>query len=643
MTRVAGSSHRWLAAIVTMIFWCLPPRMARAEATATLVAGSEQVEAGKPVAVQLSVSSTEGSPDSPRLDVPHGFNTRGPSVSQRYSTSISGFSATTKREITATWNVMTNAVGKHTIGPARAVVDGKTVTSNAVTISVLAPGSLPSAPQQAQRPGSLLDDDDFFKGFPGFGRSRLDDLFGPRQPDLLPQAPPEFQLAEAPDGLAFLNATITPTTAVVGQQVTLRIVAYGAAGRFQERDPREPRRADFFSISMLDNQGSERLYSTRIGSSDYLAVKVREYALFPLKAGKLEIGPMKMLFHGSNYLSRKTGAPIERESQPLIVDVKEPPASERPIDYQVGDVGTYKLTATVSPRSIEQGNSFSVVAVLEGEGNPPQNLHAPERNELEWLQPTLTEHLQVNARKRVEGRRTFTYIVKANKAGTIEVGELRLPYYDPSTGKYEIAKANLGNVSVTAVAPATTPGRTAVDAAAQKPDEISLADLAKPRPVLAPYAPRSPAWVRSPWLWWLTLGAPAAAFMLRPLSNQLTNLSSRRRERRNSLKNQVQQQMLQAASLAESGDGAGALSALERAIFMGVEDATGVKARAVLRSKLRETLLAHGMSEGQANETTELLSEFESHRFGGTTTGLDELTKRTRKLVRTFGSRKEAV
>lgn len=643
-TRAHGFWQRCLPLLLglSLLLWRTP---ARAEVSAQLVTGGEQVEAGKPIAVQLSVSSDEGAPESPRLDVPGNWNTRGPSVSRRYSTSISGFSATTKRELTATWNVTTNSVGKHTIGPARAVVDGKTVVSNTVTLDVVPPGTLKAPPPPPQRKGSLLDDDDFFKGFPGFGRSPLDDLFGPMRADVAPQAPPEYQLEQARDGLAFLNATITPTIAVVGQQVTLRIVAYGAAGRFRENDPREPRRADFFSIPMMDPQNPERMYTTRIGSSDYLAVKVREYALFPLKAGKLEIGPMKMQFYGSNYISRTTSTPVERESQTLVLDVQEPPAEQRPLDYQVGDVGKYSLAATVTPRSIGQGDSFSVVAVLEGEGNPPQTLRVPEQSGLEWLQPTLTEQLRVNARRRVEGKRTFTYIVKATRAGTLDVGELRLPYFEPSSGSYEVARVNLGKVTVSAAAPAVaSPNASAasLDQSNHATDELSLTELASARPKLSPYEPKDEAWARSPWLWAVTLTTPALAFALQPLRTRLSSFATRRKQDRTSLRNQVQQQLNQARELAKAGDSSGALSALERAIFWALEDATGVKARAILQSELHATLVESGMSSAQAMETTEVLREVESYRFGGAQGGLEGLTRRADKLVSSFGSRKEA-
>lgn len=646
MSRGAVLTKGWQLALLVLT-WLFLSGIARAEVTARLITGSEQVEAGKPVAIQLSVSSDEGAAESPRLSVPDHMSTRGPSISQRFSTSISGFSATTKRELVATWNVVTNVVGKHTIGPARAVVDGKTITSNSITLNVLPAGSLPT-PTPAQptpgSPGSLFDDDDFFKGFPGFGRSRLDDLFGPRQADQLPAAPPEYQLEKAPDGLAFLNATVHPANAVVGQQVTLRVIAYGAAGRFQPREPREPRRADFFSVSMLDHQAQERQYVTRIGSNDFVAVRVAEYALFPLKAGKLEIGPMKMMFYGSNYISRATGAPIERESQTLVVDVREPPAAGRPLDYQVGDVGSYKLVANVTPRSIERGDSFSVVATLEGEGNPPQSLRIPEQSGLDWLQPTITEQLQVNQRRRVAGKRTFTYIVKAEKEGTVDLGELRVPYYDPATGRYEVAKTNLGRITVNAPSTATTAtgGTDAPSDTTPPADELSVADLAKPRPSLGRYEPNDHSWARSPWLWTLGLGAPALAFALQPLRTRFAALASRRAQSRNSLKNQARQQLDQASAFHKTGDASKTLSALERALFLGIEDATGIKARALLRSTLHHNLVTHGLNESQASEAQELLAEIETLRFGNSDSGLDALLRRTTALVSAFPSRKEA-
>jgi hypothetical protein len=629
--------HRLLVGFCVALSVLFGGAHAHAEISAQLGASVAKVEVGRPLRIELNVSSDEGSPESPRLTIPNGFGLRGPSVSTQFSASLNGWSAQTKRSITATWEVNASKTGTFTIGPAQAFVEGKSVSSNAVTIEVVPAGTLPVAPAPAPRRGlrSPFDDDDFpFPGFPGFGRpgrSMLDDLLQ-QQIDEFPQAPPEFQVSAARDRTAFLEATITPEHPVVGQQVTLRIVAYGAKGRFRESDTREPRRADFFSMPLQETSNQQQLFDVRVGDTDYLAVKIREFALFPLKSGKLEIGPMKMAFYGSNYVSARTGQPIERESKPLYVDVADPPAQGRPIDYQLGDVGAFKLDATVSPKTLSEGDSFSVVATLQGQGHLPEALRVPEQTGLEWLKPTLTEHYKVTPNKHVVGKRTFTYIVKATRQGKLDLGQLTLPYFNPDTGKYELASAPLGSVTVSPNDRATIAATSSTDAvrpAAQT--EIKLSELAAARTELRPFS-RQSHWTQSPWLWPLLLGLPLAVVAGQFANERGGQWLRRRRQQRSSLGGRVTEELKKAQLQHGQADRDGALATLERALFLALENVTHVKARAVLRDQLTKVLSQSGITVELASQVAPLLTDLEAARF--TKQGeVGSLLTRTRALI----------
>ncbi len=620
-----------IAALVATAWMLIIPRPCWAEVTAQLTASSAKVEAGQPLRVELNVSSDEGAPESPRLTVPNGFGLRGPSISTRFSTSINGWSAQTRREVGATWEVTAPKVGVYKLGPAQAFVKGKAVASNAVTVEVVAPGTLPTQPQPnvRRRPRSLFDDDDFFSGFPGLGRSPLDDLLQQRA-DLFPDAPPEFHQATAKDPTAFLVATVSPERAVVGQQVTLRVVAYGAAGRFRESDSREPRRADFFSVPLTENSEKQQMYNVQIGETNYLAVKVREYALFPIQAGKLEVGPMKMAFYGSNYVEPRTGRPLERESEPIYLEVTEPPVKGRPLDYQVGDVGRFELEATVSPTKVREGDSFSVVAVLQGEGRLPESLKVPEQTGLEWLEPTVTEQHQVNARRRVEGKRTFTYVVKATRPGSIALGSLSFPYFDAQKRQYARASAALGQVVVEPSAPSQVTG-TQPAADNHAASEIKLSELAAAREELLPFAP-IPHWSNAPWVLPTMFGLPLGVLITQFARGRVLNFVRRRRAQRSALSERAQDELERAKQFIAERENDGAVAALERAIFLGIEAATGVKARAVLRESLTGTLTHAGLDVTASRAVVNLLHDLEAWRFARQG-DIEEVMARTRQVV----------
>src|SRR5690606_25369981 len=119
-----------------------------------------------------------------------------------------------------------------------------------------------------------------------------------------------------------------------------------------------------------------------------------------------------------------------RESQPLEVVVVEPPLDGRPAGYRLGDVGRYTLSATVEPKRVRQCDAVSVVAKLEGSGNLPPTLVLPRQRGVEWLEPSTTESIDTDHGV-LRGQRTFSYVVKLDRPGKVDLGELTLPYYDP--------------------------------------------------------------------------------------------------------------------------------------------------------------------------------------------------------------------
>ena len=83
-------------------------------------------------------------------------------------------------------------------------------------------------------------------------------------------------LETAPDAMAFLRATVNPTNAVVGQQMTLGVYAYGNRGAFEETYSSEPSCADFVSQVVVDNFFRQPSFMIPIAGKEWTAVKVRE-------------------------------------------------------------------------------------------------------------------------------------------------------------------------------------------------------------------------------------------------------------------------------------------------------------------------------------------------------------------------------
>jgi hypothetical protein len=558
------------------------------------------------VNVVVSALSDE-QPESPQLAVPRGFSVRGPNIGTSQQISIVNGRMQRRIGLNATWQLVPSRAGTFTVGPATVSTSQGPATGNPVGLRVVPAGTLPKRQQRRRSPFDLFDDDDLLNRP---GRSLFDDLFqqDPRF-NTEPEAPDEYRVQAAPDPTAFLVARVSAPKVVIGEQVTLSVYAYGSRGPFNESNPSEARHANFFSIPLKDRTGREPVYVTRIGDTSFHTMKLREVALFPLSAGRHEIGPMKVHFYGNQYLSRQFPEGLPRESLPQYVEVVEPPLAGRPSGYVLGDVGDYSLEAQVEPRRVEAGGALSVTVTLAGSGNVPTQLQTPDQTGVEWLSPTITD--QVSGQDhRVVGRRVFSYVLRFEQAGEFQLGQVKLPFYDPARGAYKTASAELGTVSVVA-GPASAARAEASKASPSRPRLSTLAAVREPKEYTL-----VALWTEH-LAYWLALGGVPLSVVVAQSSGALWRRSRSRRRRRVASADQLAKAALQAATQAQlRGDSKDMLGALERSILLALEGACGVKGRAVLREALPSALQNAGLAEELANRVASALQDIDNLRFG---------------------------
>lgn len=575
---------------------------------------AQEAEVGEAVQVELSaLSDTDDVPQNPHVELPPGFSVRGPSVSSSQQISIMNGSFQRRRGINATWAISASRPGRYLIGPASVQVGANRLTGQTMRLDVVPKGSLAQRRQRSPFGPNGFDPFSLFPQLPNL--PNLDDLNDEPLLNTPPQAPSEFVLESAPEPVAFLRATVTPARAVVGQQVTLRVYAYGSRGPFEETYSAEPSRADFISQTTVDNSFRQPRFIVPIAGTDWSAVKVREFALFPLHSGALAIGSMRMGFRGPRYPETRPLEGLVRYSPELRVTVAEPPVAGRPPGYVVGDVGQFTLTAEVDPRRTEAGGAVGVTARVEGTGNLPHTLRLPEGRDVEWLEPTITEAITPNDGV-VSGWRQFRYVVRLSEAGTRDLGEITLPYYNAQAGRYEVARARLGTVVVD---PSTAPAPQPTASAAPKVDapRDPFEGLGGPRRKLdaAPVAAKELTDFR--WFWLFLAGGPLGMVVLRGATGTAKAVSRRLRARAESRATYVRRTMSEAQHAAKKNDLAGAAAAIERAVYAAVEEGLGLRARAVLRSELESELVTRGADAKLAKEIVALLDACETLRFGG--------------------------
>lgn len=328
-----------------------------------------------------------------------------------------------------------------------------------------------------------------------------------------PAPPPRGAPASpSPRGELFVRAEPSRRSAFVGEQVVVDYVLYFRP----ELQPRQTNPTGTWDAPGFWREELEvpPTYPrpVTLGGERYEAVTIRRLALFPTRAGTLQLAPMAFdvdLLRAARSSSTDPFAPFfspfssryESESvtaPALSVTAKELPTGAPPTFG--GAVGQFGIATTVAPRAVEVGEPVGVEVTLSGTGNVAA-IEAPELAALPGVDAYApkTERTLDDDREPLRGRVTFRYTLVPQVGGDLEVPPAVWTYFDPADGQYKTLRSDAATVSVT--------GDAAPTAQAAPADGPGL--LAEPR------------WQRTPLptgaLWALLgggLGAPALALLL---------------------------------------------------------------------------------------------------------------------------------
>jgi len=592
---------RFLYLLVALCILTMPRGIfAQAEPSVTTEIEPRDVAVGELFTVSLSITvdSSAPSPSDPRLALPEGLKAGPPSISNQTQISLMNGKLSRRSGITATWQVVALREGVFSIQPPSAAWNGRRVQGRPLRVTVHAAG----APGRGRQPAPTPNPFDPFGMIP-----RLPGFFDRPEPQLTPEPQVDQQLSlDAPlDPKVFLRAIVDQRNPVVGEQVTLNVWMYSREGSVEVTDPHEPVMADFFRRELAPPTPHPESRAVLVGGVPWRAYNLLKVALFPLRAGELEIGPMQATTFVGNRPSGMSGE--VRESQPVKLRAVEPSPKGRPVGYQIGDVGIYSLSANVEPRTSEVGGAVAVTITLTGVGNVPSAVRVPVSSSAEWLEPQLRESFDVENGK-IHGSRTFAYVVRPKAVGNVDLGEVTLPYWNPDRRIYEVARASLGTIDV-------TPGKLQAGAKDSAAPSDPWSSLGAPRTELAPYARAREPITDKPWYWLGLCAAPLAVVMGSLGSKGLRRLHSRWTTRRASPERAIDQALSQARDAKKRDDRAAVAGSLDRALHLAIERATGLKARALLVDEIPSALEERTVPADLAAHVRDLLSSIETLRF----------------------------
>jgi hypothetical protein len=605
------AAHRLLYWVVSLLCSFVFSRIAAAQSVPELQVqqSASTVGVGDVFHVELSATSADTMPTDAQLGAAQGFVVRGQNAAPSQThISING-ARMDRYTLNVTWAVEAQHVGTFRIGPPSVVVSGARYTAQPVNISVVPAGQAPRqrAPHPSFPPG-MQSPFRFspFDPWKGFIQGLDNDDQSPAQ---LPTVTTDPKLAlDSPRGpFFFLHATVDKAAAVVGEQVTLSVYRYvdTGAGRVEiDEGVHDPTVPDFVRHPLLREEQEAPLAGyASVGGRTWEVRLLRRWALFPLHAGDLTIGPMQL-----NVVHPQSAAGPLRAAETLVVHVTEPPLAGRPPGYTVGDVGHFSLTAQVSPREVDEGGAVGVHVELSGKGNVPSAIATPAREGVEWLTPEVHEQLGQDGHDAFGGKRTIDYVVRMRRAGPVDLGDLSLPYWDPVQRRYGVARASLGVVRV-----ARSAGGSSASA---DPARDVLPDLPAVRDKLeGSRGPRAHA-DDTPVFWIAGIGAWPIAFA----ATMAGRAAGRRvvhawRNRRASPAAELKQRLSAAMAACGSGDSRTADAAIARALEAATLAHAGVNVRGAVGDDVVHRLERAGVARDAASSVAHLLRECEVARF----------------------------
>jgi len=603
VTRRGGGAL--VLALLALALFLFSPRVRAGRPELTVQVDADTVGEGDTLRLTFQAMSDEGNPTSPAPGNTPGFTVLGASSGTQMSTQWVNGRVTQKQGLTTTWVLRADRQGTFTLGPPSVDIAGTRVNGKPVRITVVAPGRAPRRPNPMDPFGNGAMDPfgtgSPFNAFKGF----FDGLNPPTVEPPRPDTDPKLTL-DAPRGaLAFLHAKTDKTSAVVGEQVTLEIYVYvEATERSAElADVHEATADDFVRRPLVEDDAAEKnIGHAMVGGRVYSVKLLRKWALFPLKAGDLKIGPMSLS------LSQRHNALADplRESETLFIHTTEPPMTGRPPGYVVGDTGKFSLQVTVAPKDIERDGAIGVTAELSGTGNLPASLTPPARAGIEWLAPEVHEKMGGTTGDKYGGKRTFSFVVRLHKEGLTDLGDLALPYYNPETQSYGVARAPLGVVNV-------RPGATPPPVPDAKLDPF--AGLPAAWPHLSPPRVAPAHWADTPLFWLGLLVTPLAYAVAAAAGAVVRRVKQARHEKAASPETDLRARMAAAVAACRGSDPRAADAAVARVLRAATVAKVGVNVRDAEGAEVTRRLAGAGVEEDLAKRVEELIRDCEAAQF----------------------------
>ena len=341
----------------------------------------------------------------------------GPNRSMQSSYQMINGHTSSSSSITYTYIVCASKNGTYTISPAHIVVDGKTISSNSLTIKVSgsAQSNSGSSRQHRNEEEEIRDAGSQISG---------SDLF------IKVSANKKRVHEQEPILLTYKVYTLVGLTSLRGDMPDLK--------SFYTQEVDLPQQKSF-SVETLNG----RTYKTTTWS---------QYVMFPQTTGKLEIpsitfegivvqqnrniDPFEAFFNGgSGYVE------VKKKIQAPGIEIQVDPLPERPANFS-GGVGKFNVSAQLDKTETKANDPISMRIIVSGTGNlklikqPVVNLP----KDFDKYEPKVTDKSKLTTNG-IEGSMVYDLLIVPRHQGQYEIPPVEFTYFDTVENAYKTVKS----------------------------------------------------------------------------------------------------------------------------------------------------------------------------------------------------------
>ena len=543
----------------------------------------------------------------------------GPQKGTSSSVSIINGKVSKSSKSSFTYILLPKKTGTFTLPAATATVKGETISSKSITIQVVQNGAGQSSGSSSSSGGSGSSSS-------GSGSSS------------------SREAASGED--VFMRLNLSKTNVVVGEPITATLSLYQRANIVGFENARFPSFDGFWSQE-TETPSNIEFHRESLGDNIYNAAVLRRYVIIPQKSGNMTIDPAEIVclinvlrpgrssgsifdsFFGEEYVTVK-----KRVSTRAVTVKVSPLPAGAPASFS-GGVGNYSISARLSKDSLKVHDAASLIVTVSGKGNVSL-IEAPKLSFPPDFETYDVKTTQNTDKSGTTGSKTFEYPFIPRSYGDFTLPPLKYSYYDVNSKKYATVstdslriKVAKGNQTATTT---LEPGQNQLTV-----DRKGVKNLGEDIRFIRTKAPsftEDKGFLVGRPLYWIILALLALAAFAIWLT--MRKAAAMRADVRGTKNRKATKMALKRLKLAGEFMSKGLQTAfyeeLHRALLGFVSDKLSMDMAEQNKENIAAALASRGISEGLANEFTDLLDACEYARYAPST-GSEQMSAHYEKAV----------